>query len=110
MINFKPPYTPQGDLNIFLCDNIPENLQKQEKTGEFVLAHSEAGHNHIVSSEHCDFYEENEFSAYLHVKEESNVVHLCSFDTHETVVLPPGNYRLTRQREYTPEGFRRAAD
>jgi hypothetical protein len=25
-------------------------------------------------------------------------------------MVPPGNYEVRRQREYTPEGFRRAAD
>ena len=112
MIDFKSPYTPQGDLNIFVCDEIPEDVEKKESCSEsdFVLAHSETGHNHVISSEYCEYYEENDFSGYLDVKEASNVVHLRGFDTHETVKLPPGKYRITRQREYTPEGFRRAAD
>ena len=36
--------------------------------------------------------------------------HERSFDTHETIEFSPGTYRIRRQREHTPEGYRRAAD
>lgn len=111
MIDFIAPYSAQGDLNIFSCDVIPENLQEKEpENGQHVLAHSETGHNHVIDGNTVRVFEENEFISYLEVKEASNVVHLRSFDTHETIRLPEGKYRITRQREYTPEGFRRAAD
>lgn len=109
-IKFIPPYSAQGDLNIFVCDRIPEGLERSDSKGDHVIAHSETGHNHVVSSVSVDLYSEDEFVSYLDVKEDSNVVHLRSFDTHKTITLPPGQYRITRQREYTPEGFRRAAD
>ena len=32
------------------------------------------------------------------------------FDTHEPIMLDDGIYRLRRQREYTPEGYRRVED
>ena len=36
----------------------------------------------------------------------AQVVH----DEHATIALPPGKYRITRQREYSPEAIRNVAD
>ena len=111
MITFKPPYCAQGDLNIFSCESIPDGLTElKAENGKHILAHSETGHNHVIDGNTVRVFEENEFISYMDVKEESNVVHLRSFDTHETIALPPGQYRITRQREHVPEGYRRAAD
>lgn len=111
MIEFKPPYCAQGDLNIFSCDAIPSGLvEKTAEHGKHVLAHSETGHDHVINACDVKLFDQDEFISYLEVKEKSNVVHLRSFDTHKTIALPPGKYRIARQREYTPEGFRRAAD
>lgn len=111
-IKFKAPYSAQGDLNIFSCDVIPSGLKEKapEQDGNHILAHSETGHHHVIDGSSARVLEQDEFVSYLDIKKESNVVHLRSFDTHKTIVLPVGKYRITRQREYTPEGFRRAAD
>lgn len=104
-------YIAQGDLNIFSVDIIPDGLtEKEPENGNHVLAHSETGHHHVIDGSAVRVFEQDEFISYLDVEKESNVVHLRSFDTHEPVALSPGQYRITRQREYTPEGFRRAAD
>ncbi len=112
VIDFIPPYSAQGDLNIFICERIPSGTIEiePEKDGNFILAHSETGHNHVIDGSCVRVFEENEFISYLEVKKDSNVIHLRSFDTHKTLRLPEGKYRITRQREYTPEGFRRAQD
>jgi hypothetical protein len=44
------------------------------------------------------------------VNKDTELKHLRSFDTHESLSIPEGLYRINRQREYTPEGYRRAAD
>lgn len=104
-------YIAQGDLNIFAVDSIPVGLtEKQPENGTHTLAHSETGHHHVIDGNTVRVYEQDEFVSYLDVEKESNVVHLRSFDTHAPITLVPGKYRITRQREYTPEGFRRAAD
>ena len=36
--------------------------------------------------------------------------HLREFDKHEPILFEPGVYHVRRQREYTPEGFRRVED
>ncbi len=114
MKKFQPPYSAQGDLNIYACDSIPEGLKEVKAgactDGNHVLAHSETGHHHVISGNTVRMFNEDDFISYLDVRKTSNVVHLRNFDTHETIELPVGKYRIARQREYTPEGFRRAAD
>jgi len=109
---FTGSYCAQGDLNIFTCDEIPAGLKElqPEGDGNHILAHSETGHHHVIDGNTVRVFEEDEFIAYLDVKEQSNVVHLRGYDTHETIALPPGLYRIPKQREYVAEGFRRAVD
>jgi hypothetical protein len=50
------------------------------------------------------------YKLFLDVLEPTKINHLRSFDTHESILVPTGKYIVRRQREYTPEGYRRAAD
>lgn len=103
----------QGDLLITKVDGIPANFKAAKaENGKFIVAHSETGHHHTVLERHAQLLidETNEFIARLKVEEETEVVHERSFDTHDPIKLEPGCYEIRRQREYTPEGFRRAQD
>lgn len=104
----------QGDLLITRVNALPEGFELAEKTedGLFVVAHSETGHNHVMSQESADFYTSanDEFALYVVVNEPTVLEHKRSFDTHSPISVGPGVYRVNRQREYTAEGFRRAAD
>ena len=103
----------QGDFLITKIDKLPDNItaEKSEK-GNYVVAHSETGHNHVIAQDNVQFYaaNDNEFVAYLKVEKTANIIHMRGFDTHETLRVDPGVYKINRQREYTPEGYRRAAD
>lgn len=116
----------QGDMLIRTIDKLPENVREIEaENGKFVLAHSETGHNHVVKrQEGVTFYanDNDPFIAYLVVDNTAGdvmVEHERSYDTHETIGLKIGDnikdgghkiFEIRRQREYTPEGFRRAQD
>lgn len=107
----------QGDFIIIRVEKFPEGLVPLEaEKGQIVIAHSETGHNHVMemdraeafvapNSSNVDLYE-----MFLNVKEPAEINHQRSFDTHETILVTPGKYMVRRQREYTPEGFRKAAD
>lgn len=104
----------QGDVRLVPCDEIPEDLTQQApESGRYVLAHSETGHHHALAvSDDVTVYDQDEFISYVENRGE-NVVelrHLRNFDTHGPIGIPPGKFRVVRQREYTPEGYRRAAD
>lgn len=109
----------QGDLLITKIDALPDGVKElSPEKGEYVLAHSETGHNHAVKAQQgIAFYanDNNPFVAYLVVDNTKNktqafVEHQRDFDTHEGIQFDNGIFEIRRQREYTPEGFRLAAD
>jgi len=108
----------QGDLLIRRIESLPEGIEliKPEK-GVHVVAHSETGHNHVIEARpNVSLYTTNDpMISYLEVIEatdeaETVIKHLRSFDTHESIKINPGIYEIRRQREYTPEGWRRVED
>lgn len=105
----------QGDLLITKIDRLPDGVVPVEpEDGVFVLAHSETGHNHVMERTSVKAYgvtdDRKLFEMFIEVDAPTPIEHLRSFDTHEAIMVPPGVYRINRQREYTPEGYRRAAD
>ena len=103
----------QGDLLIICVDEIPADVvETKPNNGRHILAHSETGHHHTVSADHVTVLERPgfDFMAWLNVDKATVLEHERSFDTHEALEIPPGNYEIRRQREHTPEGYRRAAD
>jgi hypothetical protein len=107
----------QGDFLIIRIQEIPDNVEPMEtKDNMYVVAHSETGHNHVMERTNVEAFvpkntkEVDLYELFLNVKDPTEINHLRSFDTHETLLVPPGQYVIKRQREYTPEGFRRAAD
>lgn len=107
----------QGDFLIIRVDGLPSDIEDFASEGNhYVIAHSETGHNHVMERTHVKAYkpkgvpERDLYELFLLVEEDTTIEHLRSFDTHETLLVPSGTYKIRRQREYTPEGYRRAAD
>lgn len=104
----------QGDVMFKRVDTLPDGLVEAAKEdGKYIVAHSETGHHHTVLEKHAQLLidKTNEFIAYLKVDEEGAVLeHERAFDTHESIRFEPGIYEVRRQREYKPEGYRRAQD
>ena len=105
----------QGDCLLLKIAKLPKGLSAVEsEAGQFIIAHSETGHNHCVKERPTVklYASVDQFRGYLEVTGDEPVVleHHRSFDTHEALEVQPGIYEIRRQREYTPEGFRRAAD
>lgn len=105
----------QGDILITRIDTLPDNLEPMpftERKDDIVCAHSETGHHHVVAQEDVDAYQaaNDPFVMYLVVKKETVLKHLRSFDTHESLLIPPGTYRINRQREGGLEQYRQAQD
>ncbi len=93
----------QGDVLLQRVDTIPDGLQAVPlDKGRVILAYGEVtGHAHAVEGDvrflAADLEELEE--RFLHVEREASVVH----EEHDTIALPPGDYRVVRQREYAPE-------
>lgn len=117
----------QGDMLIRTIDKLPANVKEiKAEGGKYILAHSETGHHHVVRKQDgITFYsnDNDPFIAYLVVDntvKKALIEHERSFDTHETIALKCPDktiskenkrvYEIRRQREYMPDGFRKAQD
>jgi hypothetical protein len=101
----------QGDVLFMRVNELPSGLDAP-KVGRAVVAHSETGHHHICESPCAEYFVDpkDPFTAYLQLAEDSDVVHVRPFDTHQTLTLPAGSWMVRRQREYVPGGYRRVED
>lgn len=98
----------QGDVLIRALGNQkPHAERKVRKDG--ILLHGEVtGHAHRVADlKAAEVYDVAE-GCFLHVSADGGVsiVH----DEHAAILLPPGQYQVTRQREYSPEEIRSVMD
>lgn len=109
----------QGDLIIRRVKALPENTKIVEESKSIVVAHSETGHNHVaVCEKKMTRFEVpgDALKSYLKAGDDVDhfdVEHMRSFDTHETLrfLCNPGDvFEVRRQREWTPEGWKRVED
>ncbi len=105
----------QGDLLITQIKSLPKSVKPiPAEKGRFICAHSETGHCHVVTEKPgVEFFgTEDPLVAYLRVIDgvEVTLEHERSFDTHESLLLKGGTYEIRRQREYTPQGWRKVQD
>jgi hypothetical protein len=105
----------QGDLLIIPVASIPANVKAAKADGgHYVVAHSETGHHHVIDRAKAEVYEaaDDAFVAYIRTMGDgAEIQHKREFHTHETIALGPNQtFQIRRQREYVPEGFRKAQD
>ena len=111
----------QGDVMFIRVEKLPKGAVKQPKSEEIIVAHSETGHHHMALQAH-EYYTapgtRGEMLSYLVASGSLPIVieHRRPYDTHETLELkgpPIGGevvWEVRRQREHTPEGWRRVED
>jgi hypothetical protein len=111
----------QGDVMLRRVPSLPETAKEVPRSGPLVIAHSETGHHHAIDSKAISHFEipGDPLVCYLRMDDGLgeiggvDVVHHRSFDTHETLRLlgKPGDiWEVRRQREWSPEGWRRVVD
>ncbi len=108
----------QGDVIFRRVDALPEGVKEVEPVdGRLVITHSETGHDHVMVLDRAEdkpavrmYAGDNPLVAWLEVNRPTTLEHMRSFDTHEPIQFGPGRYEIRRQREHTPEGFRRVED
>lgn len=101
----------QGDVLIVPVDKLPAKLEPIEReNGRVVLAHGElTGHAHAIADKRAMLFRDPKLNAvFLSVTGDAPVA--LNHDEHTTINLPPGNYQVIRQVEYTPEAIRQVAD
>jgi len=93
----------QGDLLIVRVEELPENSVLQNHR---VLAEGEAtGHMHELDS--GELYEKSG-TLYFRVPEDQKTT--LTHQEHGPITFESGVYKVIRQREYEPRGWRRVAD
>lgn len=100
----------QGDVVIEQIEALPPAGLKRQPPGRIILAHGEVtGHHHAIEErDAADWWkEEKGDTQFLAVNEAGATL---THQEHATIALPPGNYRVRRQREYTPTEIRNVAD
>ena len=105
----------QGDVLIRRIDKLPDGVKKikPDKQG-YVVAHSETGHHHVIEAKKGVgvYLGDDPLVSYLTVIDnvETTLEHLRDFDKHEAILVKGGTYEIRRQREHTPDGWRRVQD
>lgn len=112
----------QGDVMLICVGGLPNSgfVEAPTKNGNYIVTHSETGHDHLMVANQCvKMYEKEKQSsvedgllAYLEITGETaqELRHIKEVDTHETLCFEPGLWEIRRQREHSPEGIRQAID
>ncbi len=109
----------QGDVVFIRVPALPTSAIEVTHCGRVVVAHSETGHHHAIDSKALSYFEVpgQSLVSYLRFEEGigggAEVVHHRPWDTHEALKLlgGPGDiWQVKRQREWSPEGWRRVED
>jgi hypothetical protein len=110
MRKFKASQFRQGDV---LLEGIGGNVKAQpHKTvprdgGRIILAYGEVtGHAHAICEQAAEQIALESGERFVCSEIGIRLVH----EEHGAINLPAGNYRVVRQREYTPEEIRNVAD
>lgn len=102
----------QGDVFVEALDGEIPAMAKAVKpdAGRTILAYGEVtGHAHAMPGAKAKLFrvaDESTMTSYLTVKETVALQH----EEHAPIEIPPGNYRVNVQREYSPEAIRQVAD
>lgn len=107
----------QGDVRFTRVDKVPNGYEPQKNDGPIIVAHSETGHHHTVPGLDAVLYakRDDKMTSYLVLGDVQGleVTHHRPHDTHDTLRLLGGKgavWRVRRQREHTPEGWRQVQD
>lgn len=96
----------QGDVLIRRIDGLPKQTAVKRANGH-ILEGEATGHIHRLEQLKDSEVLEIENGLYLRVGDEGvRIIH----EEHAPICLPPGDYEVVRQREYSPDAIRNVAD
>lgn len=103
----------QGDV-ILISEAIPDGAIEVKSGDQIVLAEGEVtGHSHSLGSQHATLLMRG-VVAYLLVHKATELFHGHAEEhqqgDHDPLVVPPGTYHVSIERDYYPGGWRRVVD
>ncbi len=112
----------QGDLIVRRVPTLPTGLKREKpQPSGVIVAHSETGHHHVATVEAGDlvhYTSDDVLRSFIVAPpgQDVTITHQRAWDTHEALKLLGDEqggeviWEIRRQREYTPEGWRRVED
>lgn len=98
----KQQIVRHGEVLLVPVDTIPNKAKLVNKGKDYVVAHSETGHHHVLelAKKQLRVYElDNEL--YLDVGDVGKLVHKKSgTDTHKTHTIAPGKYKIVIKQAF----------
>ena len=101
----------QGDVLIVPVAQMPAEVELLPGDGDrIVLAHGEVtGHAHAIRGECAALFRDPKLAAiFMLVPGDKSV--MLEHEEHAPIAVPPGAYRIVRQREYSRDATRYVAD
>lgn len=102
------PYR-QGDVLLMPCSDVPADASAEPpEHGHIVLARGEtSGHAHVMAAERVSYFrDDGTGGGFVRISGPAPVA--LTHEEHAPLMVPPGNYRVVRQREYQPRALPRA--
>lgn len=100
----------QGDILLETLPELPKGVRFSTQAAPLVLARGEAtGHAHGFRSKNVrasGYVRDPETGTYCTILEVRDEVAVLEHEEHAPLALPPGVYKVLRQREYVPAGER----
>lgn len=96
----------QGDVLLVNVDEVPDGLERHRSRSVVLALGEVTGHAHRLRGE-VEVHGKKLEALFVQVLHEGGVL---THEEHGTIPVPPGTYRVFRQREYEPEGIRFVAD
>lgn len=81
-------------------EKVPNGTKSAHK--EYIVAHSETGHHHVLKAKDNFEVVMDKLEMYLVLNREANLVHEKTIDVHPTKTVQPGKYRVIFKTEYSP--------
>lgn len=115
----------QGEITIRRLGDVPDKRTVRAgctplalENGRIVIGHSETGHHHVLSSNNgaevivLDRPPEGMRILYAILENPTSLDHLREHDTHDSIMLIPGEYefRIAREFDHYAELARQSAD
>ena len=103
----------QGEITIRRIGDVPANKTMKGFTslkpehGKFIVGHSETGHHHVIDAQGASIDVLDRPPAGMRVlrailQNPTMLEHERPHDTHEPIMLDPGEYEIRIAREYDP--------
>jgi hypothetical protein len=96
----------QGDIMLERVDHLPKVARSQFGRKQVLALGEVTGHSHVLEGRSIVVEDELE-QKFIEVLAGGGVL---KHQEHAPIEVPPGSYKIVRQREYSPEEVRQVAD